>query len=63
MKNILLSATCMTKATTPTENPKKQIDNTKMSYKIFKTIADRLRMVGWCNDSHQTGVVKQVTGI
>ena len=27
------------------------------------TIVDRLRTVSWGNDSHQTGVVKQVYGI
>ena len=29
----------------------------------YTTIADRLRAVGWSNDSHPTGVVKPVYGI
>ena len=53
----------MTKALTPTENSKKQSDNTKTPPKtsITTTIADRqLRTVSWSNDSHPTGVVKPV---
>ena len=29
----------------------------------YTTIADRLRTVGWGNDSHPTGMVKPVYGI
>ena len=50
----------MTKAHTPTENPKPQRDNTKNATKNFDytTIADQLRTVSWGNDGHPTGVVK-----
>ena len=55
----------MTKAPTPTEKSKKQRDNKKKGHQNFdyKTISDRLRTVGWGNDSHPTGVVKSVYGI
>ena len=47
-----------------TRKNKKQWDNTKR-HKNFDhtTIADRLRMVSWSNDSHPTGVVKPGYGI
>ena len=50
----------MTRAPSPTEKSKKQIDNTKNATKNFDytMIADQLRTVGWGNDSHSTGVVK-----
>ena len=49
----------MTIASTPTDKTKKQRDNTKRHKKFdYTTIADRLRMVIWGNDSHPTGVVK-----
>ena len=53
------------KSLTPTEQSKKQGDNTKTPPKNvdYTTIADRLRTVSWGNDSHQTGVVKPVYGI
>ena len=46
----------------PTEKSKKQ---RKTATKNFDdtTIADRLRMVSWVNNSHPTGVVKPVYGI
>ena len=49
----------MTKATTPTEKSRKQRDN---ATKIFDytTIVGRLRTVGWSNNSHPTGLDKQV---
>ena len=48
----------------PTEKSKKQSDNIKAPQKIdYTTIADRLSMVSWGNDSHPTGVVKPVNGI
>ena len=52
----------MTKAPTPTGNPKKQRDHKKKSTKIssYTTIADRLRAVSLGNDSHPTGVVQLV---
>ena len=55
----------MTEALTPTEQSKKQRDNTKNATKNFDytTIADRLRTVSWGNDSHPAGVVKPVYGI
>ena len=55
----------MTKAPTPTEKSKKQLDNTKTPPKtsIYTTIADRLRTVSCSNDSHPTGAVKPVYGI
>ena len=54
----------MTKASTPTEKSEKQRDNTKHHQNFdYTTIADRLRTVGWSNDSHPTGVVKPVYGI
>ena len=55
----------MTKALTPTEKSKKELDNTKTPPKNFDytTIADPLRTVSWGNDSHPTGVVKQMNGI
>ena len=54
----------MIKASTFTEESKKQRDNIKR-YKNFDytTIADLLRKVGLSNDSHSTGVVKPVYGI
>ena len=50
----------MTKALTPTDNYKKQSDNTKTPP---RKIADRLRTVSWNNDSHPTGEIKPVYGI
>ena len=49
----------MTKALTSTEKSQKQRDNTKTPPKISIkfTIADRLRMISWGNDSHPTVVV------
>ena len=46
----------------PQKNPKRQSDNTKKATNDFyiTTIADRLKMVSWCNNSHPTGVIKQV---
>ena len=46
----------MTEALTPTEQSKKQRDNTKNATKNFDytTIADRLRTVSWGNDSPET---------
>ena len=50
----------MTKAPTPTEKSKKQLDNIKNATKTFDytTIADRLWTVSWSNSSHPTDVVK-----
>ena len=48
----------MTIASTPINKTKKQRDNTKRHKKFDYTIADRLRMVIWGNDSQTTGVVK-----
>ena len=55
----------MTKAPTPTEKSKKAKWQHKNATKNFDytTIADRLRMVSWRNDSHPTDVVKPVYGI
>ena len=54
----------MTKAPTSTENPKRQPDNTNTTQNFdYTTIADRLRMVSWSNNSYQTDVVKPVYGI
>ena len=55
----------MTKSLTRTEYSQKQSDNTKTPPKtsITQTIADRLNMVSWSNDSHSTAVVKPVYGI
>ena len=52
----------MTKALTPTEKTKKQCGNAKNATKAFgyTTIADR-RLKG-SDASHQTGVVKPITG-
>ena len=51
----------MTKTPTPTEcsNTKGQHKNATKNFD-YTTIADRLRTVGWTNNSHQTGVVKPV---
>ena len=54
----------MTKALKPTENSKKQTNNSKTTPKTdYATITDRLRMVSWSNNSHPTGVVKRSYGI
>ena len=52
----------MTKTPTPTEQYKKQRDDHKNATKNFDytTIADRLRMVSWGNDTQRTVVVKPV---
>ena len=54
----------MTKAPTPTEMSKGQIDDTKNATKKFDyiAVADRLRTVSWSNYSHPTGVVNLVYG-
>ena len=55
----------MTKAPTPTENPKINVTTKKNATKHFDytTIVDRRRTVSWSNDIHPTGVVKHVYGI
>ena len=52
----------MTKAPTPTDMSKRQIDNTNNATKKFEytAIADRLRTVRWSKNSHPIGVVKPV---
>ena len=52
----------MTKAPTPTKMSKGQKDNTNNATKKFdyRTVADRLRTVSWCNYGHPTGVVNLV---
>ena len=51
----------ITKGPTPTGNSKKQHDNKNNSKNLnYTTIANRFRTVSWSNDSHLTGVVKQV---
>ena len=48
----------MTKAPTPTEMSKGQIDNTNNATKKldYTAVADRLRTVSWSNYGHPTGV-------
>ena len=55
----------MTKALTPTEKYKKELDNTKRTTKNFDVtiIADRFRTASWQYDGHQIGLVKPVNGI
>ena len=53
----------MTKAPTPTEKSKKQLDNTKTPPKIRLHNDCGLRAVNSGNDSHPTSVVKPVYGI
>ena len=54
----------MPKTLTPSENSKKQSDNTKNATKLdYTTIADRLKTASWSNDTHTTGVVKPVNWI
>ena len=52
----------MKKAPTPTEQSKKQCDNTKKTPKNFDytTIMGRLMTISRSNDTHQTGVVLPV---
>ena len=49
----------VTKEPIPTENQKKQSDNTKTPPKTYMTIADRLRTISCSSDSHPTGVVEK----
>ena len=54
----------MTKARTPTKNPESNVTIQKRRQNFdYTTIAERLRMVSWSNDSHPTGVAKPVYGI
>ena len=43
--------------------PKHTVTTQKHQTLYYTTIVDRLRTVGWSNDSHPTGVVKKVYGI
>ena len=46
------------------QNPKSNVTTHKRRQNFDNTtIADRLRTVSWCNNSHPTGVVKPVYGI
>ena len=55
----------MTKADTPTENSKKQSENTHPTKNFdYKMIAGRLsHFVSWSDDSNPTSVVELVYGI
>ena len=57
----------MTKAPSPTENPKKQRNNTETPPKTSITQRLRtdlhIRAVSWGNESHPTGVIKPVYGV
>ena len=51
-KRELIRLNPLTKALTPTENSKKQSDNTKRHINFdYTTVADRLRTVSWSDDS------------
>ena len=54
----------MTKAPTPAEMSKGQIDNKNNATKKFDytVVADQLRKVSWSNHGHPTGVVNLVYG-
>ena len=60
-KEIWLSP--MTKALHPQKNPKATWQHKNGTKNFGYTIAERLRMVSWSNDSHPTCVVKLVYGI
>ena len=56
-----ISLIVMTKALAPQKSPKSTVTTQKRHQNFdYTTIADRPRIISWVDDSHPTGVVKQV---